>query len=95
MNPLYLYTITPLLGLIRNYIKYKQCRLSTFMRTPLLYFLIHIYLGLCGFSNVIWKTLIFERWYFFLDKSLLSLINNDYMKNKNKYIKKYGLKYKN
>ena len=29
----------------------------------------------------------------FIDKSIISLLNNDYQKNKEKYIKKYGLKY--
>jgi hypothetical protein len=48
-----------------------------------------------GYRNIIWRTLIFERWYFFIDKSIISLWNNDYLKNKDKYIKKYGLTYKN
>ena len=30
-----------------------------------------------------------------LEKSIISLWNNDYLKNKDKYIKKYGLTYKN
>jgi len=45
-------------------------------------------------TNIVYRTLIFERWYFFVEKSILSMWNNDYMKNKDKYIKKYGLKYK-
>jgi len=46
-----------------------------------------------GCNNIILKTLIVERWYFFIEKSIISLWNNDYIKNKDKYIKKYGLKY--
>tara|TARA_B100000768_G_C11085665_1_gene292755 strand:+ start:490 stop:660 length:171 start_codon:yes stop_codon:yes gene_type:complete len=46
-----------------------------------------------GYRNIVWRTLIFERWYFFIDKSIISLWNNDYLKNKDKYIKKYGLIY--
>lgn len=35
----------------------------------------------------------YERWFFFIYKSFLSIYNDDYNKKKNKYIKKYGLKY--
>jgi len=84
-----LYLITPLLGTIRNYIKYKQIKLLMFLRTPVTYFMINLI-----FQNQnIWKTLMFERWFFFIYKSLLSLYNDDYNVKKTKYIKKYGLKY--
>ena len=84
-----LYIITPLLGTIRNYIKYKQIKLLMFLRTPVTYFMINLI-----FQNQnIWKTLMFERWFFFIYKSLLSLYNDDYNVKKQKYIKKYGLKY--
>ena len=94
MNPLCLYLVTPILGLLRNYIKYKQYKFRTFMRTPIVYAFFHSLFGLMGYRNIVWKTLIFERWYFFIEKSISSMWNNDYMKNKDKYIKKYGLKYK-
>ena len=84
-----LYLITPFLGLLRNYIKYKQLKIFVFLRTPLLYFFITILFK----TNTIWKTMMFERWFFFIYKSLLSLYNDDYNKKKEKYIKKYGLKY--
>ena len=84
-----LYLITPFLGLLRNYIKYKQLKIFVFLRTPLLYFYINILFK----TNTIWKTMMFERWFFFIYKSLLSLYNDDYNKKKEKYIKKYGLKY--
>ena len=95
MNPLLLYSVTPILGFLRNYIKYKQCKFITFMRTPLVYFFFHSLFCLMDYRNVVWKTLIFERWYFFIDKSIMSLWNNDYMKKKDKYKIKYGLQYKN
>ena len=38
MKQFYLYLITPTLGMMRNYIKYKQLYLATYMRTPLVYF---------------------------------------------------------
>ena len=93
MNPILLYLITPTLGLTRNYIKYKRCNLKTFLRTPFIYLLFHIIFRLNRCSNIILKTLIVERWYFFIDKSIQSWWKNDYIKNKDKYIKKYGLTY--
>ncbi len=95
MTQLLLYTITPTLGLIRNYIKYKRCKFIIFIRTPIIYVFFHSLFCLMGYHNIVWRTLIFERWYFFIEKSIISLWNNDYLKNKDKYIKKYGLTYKN
>lgn len=84
-----LYLITPLLGTLRNYIKYKRLKILLFLRTPVTYFMINLL-----FQNQnIWKTLMFERWFFFIYKSLLSLYNDDYNVKKQKYIKKYGIKY--
>ena len=84
----YLYFITPLLGCIRNYVKYKQLKILLFIRTPFTYFCINLI-----FKGNIWKTLMYERWFFFIYKTFLSLYNDDYHKKKNKYILKYGLKY--
>ncbi len=84
-----LYLITPLLGTLRNYIKYKQIKLLMFLRTPITYFFINLIFQ----NNNIWKTLVFERWFFFIYKSFLSIYNDDYHKKKGKYIQKYGLKY--
>lgn len=84
-----LYLITPFLGTLRNYIKYKQIKLFIFLRTPVTYFIVNLLFQ----NNNIWKTLMFERWFFFIYKSLLSLYNDDYNVKKQKYIKKYGLKY--
>lgn len=86
---IFLYLITPLLGTLRNYVKYKQIKLLLFIRTPITYFLINLIFQ----CNSIWKTLIYERWYFFIYKTILSIYNDDYNKKKDKYIKKYGLKY--
>ena len=85
-----LYLITPFLGIIRNYIKYKQIKLLMFLRTPLTYFFINIVFQ----TNNVWKTLMLERWFFFIYKSFLSIYNDDYHKKKDKYILKYNLKYK-
>ncbi len=86
---IFLYLITPLLGTLRNYVKYKQIKLLLFIRTPITYFLINLIFQ----CNSVWKTLIYERWYFFIYKTILSIYNDDYNKKKDKYIKKYGLKY--
>lgn len=84
-----LYFITPLLGCLKNYVKYKQLDFLIFIRTPLLYFLI---INLFSHDNI-YKILIYERWTFFIYKTCLSLYRNDYINKKKKYIKKYGLKY--
>ena len=95
MSILLLYLITPNLGLLRNYIKYKKLSITTYLRTPVVYLLIHFWLLLVGHRNVIYKTIIFERWYWFLYKSLKSYIKDDYNVKKEKYKIKYNLvKYK-
>ena len=81
--------ITPLLGAFRNYVKYKQFKSLIFIRTPVLYFFILIIFQ----TKNIWKILILERWFMLIYKSIISIIKNDYHKKKEKYIKKYNLKY--
>jgi hypothetical protein len=88
-----LYTLTPLLGALRNYVKYKQFRTVIFIKTPITYFIIHKLLKMMKLNNIILYTLIFERWYFLLYKTFLSILNDDYNTKKEKYIKKYNLKY--
>ena len=85
-HPVLLYIVTPTLGCLRNYIKYKRCNFITFIRTPIVYTFFHCLFTLMDLTNVVWRTLIFERWYFFIEKSLISIWNNDYIKNKAKYI---------
>ena len=78
---LLLYLVTPCLGCLRNYVKYKQLKFLLFIRTPLTYLLINL-LFQC---NTTWKVLIFERWYFLMYKTVLSIWNNDYTKKREKY----------
>jgi hypothetical protein len=85
----YLYLITPLLGCFRNYVKYKQLKLLLFIRTPLTYLIINTLFR----RNHVWQTIIYERWFFFIYKTFISIYNDDYNKKKDKYIKKYNLKY--
>jgi hypothetical protein len=88
-----IYTVTPLLGALRNYVKYKQFKLMIFIKTPITYFIIHKLLEIIKCRNIILYTLILERWYFLLYKTVVSLINDDYNIKKQKYIIKYNLKY--
>ena len=88
-----IFFITPILGAIRNYSKYKKFKLTLFIRTPITYFLIYNLLKIYYQKNMILYTLILERWYFLIYKTLISIFNDDYNIKKNKYIKKYNLKY--
>lgn len=90
---LLLYTITPSLGLIRNYIKYKRVTFSLYLRTYLVYFFINLLSKLLGYIPNIYEVLIYERWFFFVCKSLISLYRNDYYRKREKYKIKYGLNY--
>ena len=84
-----LFLITPLFGLFRNYVKYKQLDILLFIRTPIIYVLIQLILQ----TRNIWKILILERWLLLFVKTLISIYKNDYQNKKDKYIKKYKLKY--
>ena len=88
-----LYTLTPLLGALRNYVKYKQFKLYIFIKTPVTYFVIHNILKLIQLQNKILYTLILERWFFLFYKTYLSIKNDDYNTKRDKYIKKYNLNY--
>jgi len=84
-----LYLITPTLGLLRNYIKYKKLDILVFIRTPIIYLLLNILLK----TNNIYQILIIERWLLFVYKSILSIIYDDYNRKKEKYMKKYKMLY--
>ena len=86
---MFIYFITPSLGLLRNYSKYKQIKLLLYVR------ILFIYLGLFIVlqTNNIWKILVFERWFFLIYKTMLSIYNKDYHTKKIKYEKKYCLIY--
>lgn len=84
-----LWLITPTMGAFRNYSKYKDFKFFIFIRTPIIYFFLYLILQIQN----IWKILIYERWVMFVYKTLKSILNKDYIKKKEKYIRKYKLKY--
>jgi len=84
-----IYLITPLLGFIKNYVKYKRINLLVFLRTPFIYSLLFILIQ----TQNIWKIITIERWLFFIFKIIRSTIRRDYIVNKGKYELKYGLIY--
>ena len=84
-----LYLITPLLGFIKNYVKYKRINLLVFLRTPFIYSLLFILIQ----TQNIWKIITIERWLFFIFKIIRSTIRRDYIVNKEKYKLKYGIIY--
>ena len=90
---LYLLFIIPTLGCLKNYVKYKRVSPLLFMRTPILYLLIHIYLRLFNYKNCICLTIINERIIMFIYKILISLWYDTYNKRKLKYEKKYKITY--
>jgi hypothetical protein len=81
--------ITPILGSLRNFVKYKNFKPLIFIRTPVLYF----FLFLIFQTNNIWKIIVLERWFMFVFKTLKSVYRRDYIIKKEKYIMKYNMKY--
>jgi len=86
---MYLYLVTPLLGSLKNYVKYKRFNIIVFIRTFYIYLTLHL---LFQTKNK-WMILILERWFFFAFKIIRSIYRNDYESKKQKYIKKYNLTY--
>ena len=86
---LHLCLITPLLGSLKNYVKYKRFNILVFVRTFYIYALIQYIIK----TNNIYLILILERWFFFIFKIIRSIYRNDYMRNKSKYETKYKLIY--
>lgn len=84
-----LFFITPFLGSLKNYVKYKQFSFCLFLRSPLICFLLQVIIQ----TNNYWMILILERWLMFSFKIIRSLYRNDYQRNRNKYILKYNLEY--
>ena len=81
--------VTPLLGSLRNHVKYKDFKPIIFIRTPIIYFFLFLFFQ----TRNIWKIIVLERWLMFVYKTILSIYRNDYKNKKEKYIEKYKMKY--
>lgn len=85
--------IIPILGALKNYVKYKRVSVLLFLRTPFIYTFIYSYLRLFKYKNKIILTVVNERIFMFIYKIIYSLLTDSYHKNKLKYIKKYNILY--
>ena len=85
--------IIPVLGAVKNYVKYKRVSALLFLRTPVIYCIFYAYLWALKFKNKVSLTIIYERIFMFLYKIIYSLLTDTYHKNKLKYIKKYNILY--
>ncbi len=86
---MYLYLVTPILGSLKNYIKYKHFNTLVFLRTLYIYLVLHLSIQ----TNNTWMILMIERWFFFIFKIIRSIYRNDYIRNRKKYETKYKLIY--
>ena len=85
-----LWLITPVLGALRCYSKRKIFDIELFFRTPLLYYIYYQIFNYMNMKNKVLWVLIIERWHMLIYKTLFSFKNNDYEKNKKKYLLKYS-----
>ena len=85
--------IIPVLGALKNYVKYKRISLLLFLRTPFIYTFIYTYLKLLNYKNKVIMTIVNERIFMFIYKITYSLLTDKYHLKKLKYIKKYNILY--
>ena len=85
--------IIPVLGAVKNYVKYKRVSSLLFLRTPVIYLIFYALMWIFKFKNKVSLTIINERIFMFLYKIIYSLLTDTYHKNKLKYIKKYNILY--
>ena len=85
--------IIPVLGAVKNYVKYKRVSALLFLRTPVIYLIFYALMWIFKFKNKVSLTIINERIFMFLYKIIYSLLTDTYHKNKLKYIKKYNILY--
>lgn len=90
------FLVIPILGLVKNYVKYKQIYPILFLRTPFLNFIFFMYFQVTNFNTKynILLAIIYERWFMFIYKILNAFVKDTYNLRKEKYKLKYNLKYK-
>ena len=81
--------VTPLLGSLRNHVKYKDFKPVNFIRTTIIYFFLFLFF----YTIHIWKIIFHKRWIMFNYKTIISIYKNEYKNKKEKYIEKYKMKY--
>jgi hypothetical protein len=89
----YYYLVIPLLGVFKNYVKYKQVNVFVFLRTPFLNMIFESIFRYLSWRSPILLSIIWERIYFFVFKIIRSYLRDDYNRKKKKYMKKYNLIY--
>ena len=68
MNPCIFYFVTPTLEAVGDYVLCNKLFTKNYLRTPFVYIFFHLLFLWSGSNHVIFKTLIYERWFGFLYK---------------------------
>ena len=91
--------VTSTLGALKNYVKYKQVKFLLFTRTPVICVILATICKLINpcvekfdLTNAFF-VIVLERWIMLIYKSVTAYFSKNYLSKKDKYIKKYGLKY--
>ena len=89
------FLVIPILGLLKNYVKYKKINFFLFLRTPFLNYLFFMFLQLlrCHTNKNLLLAIIYERWTLFIYKIIKSFMKGTYNLRKDKYKIKYNLTY--
>ena len=89
------FLVIPILGLLKNYVKYKKINFFLFLRTPFLNYLFFMFLQLlrCNTNKNLLLAIIYERSTLFIYKIINSFMKDTYNLRKDKYKIKYNLTY--
>ena len=71
---MYSLIIIPVLGCMKNYVKYKRISLLLFLRTPFIYIILYTYMKYFQYKNIVSNVIINERVFMFLYKILWILL---------------------
>ena len=75
-----IFFIIPILGIIKNIVKYKKFSFLLFIRTPILCYVIKFINNLLNINLNDWQISLIERYFMFIYKIFYSLITNSYEK---------------
>ena len=86
--------VIPILGLIKNYVKYKRISFILFMRTPVICYTIKYFYFIVKHTKMNnFQVIYLERCIMFLYKIFFSILTNNYHTKKKKYKIKYNMIY--